>query len=227
MIKRTFFLGIGCLLLIFCSSVPLTAENTDWLEAIFWVELDPVPQEGEEYPVTREAAARRALEEARFVFSGMIFGYRFLYVPSDKTRQVEEHFTLELLHQIPWGDPGLVAKQAVPFNENRLTVRIRYNLSEHHSYRLNSWQSTIYPVSSGAGEGTAMGGYKEKITAIKEAVKAAIRSYGREAVYNKPREMSGEVLLVESPYIIINEGSYLAKVKIKLKGVEILPYRSF
>lgn len=226
MIKRAFFPGICCFFLIFCSSVPLFAQNTDWLEAVYWVERDPVPQEGEEYPITKEIAAKRALEEARFVFSGMIFGFRFIYTPSDRTRQVKEIFNLELLHQIPWGDPGLIPRDVMP-RENQFIFRIRYNLSDHHIYRLESWMSNIHPVSSGIGESVVAFGYKEKLTAIREGVKAAIRSYGREGTLNKPREMSGEVLLVEPPYIVLDGGSYLAKVKIKLRDVEILPYKSF
>jgi hypothetical protein len=72
-----------------------------------------------------------------------------------------------------------------------------------------------------------MSGYQGKIEAVKEAVKAAVRRYGREQTYNKPREMTGEVLISDVPSIIIDGGSYTASVKIVLRNVEIRAYKSF
>ncbi|MEW5816327.1 MAG: hypothetical protein AB1798_13130, partial [Spirochaetota bacterium] len=73
----------------------------------FWCELDPMVRMGDTYPLTREAALKQILEEAQFVFSGMMYGFKFQYTPSDKTRRVDEIYFVEPVSQIPWGDKGL------------------------------------------------------------------------------------------------------------------------
>ena len=214
-------------LLLFCS-VPVFGQfdRPVWLEDEFWAELEPVVQDSEDYPLTKEEAASRLLEEALYVFSGMIYGFRFVYVPSDETRRVKEEFLLEPVYQLAWGDPGLQVRQSRKEGD-MLIARVRHNLEEYQIDRIEGWKSNVFPVSSGRGSASIMKGYKEKITAIQKAIKEAVREYARQKVYNKPRRVTGEVLLLETPRIIIDAGSYNAFVKVKLKKVDLLPYSGY
>lgn len=217
-----FFLG---LLLLSAAGLCAQTSASDpvWLEGVFWVELDPVIKENSEYPLSKEAAALRALEEASAVFSGMIYGYRFSYTPSDKTRGVAEIFTLDSLYLIPWGDEALSSRQTL-LNGDLVNFRIRYTLKDYQILRIHAWNSNIIPVSAGTGESPVWEGYLKKIEAVKEAIKGAVRSYAREKVPNKPKEVSGEVLLTDIPYIIIDSGNYKARVRIKLRDLKVVPY---
>ena len=199
----------------------------DWIEGDFWVELDPAVQETEtEYPLTKEDAARRALEEARYVFSGIVFGFRFSYMPSDKNREVKEFFDIVPLFQIPWGDPNLSVR-GTRREEDIYIIKIRYTPEVFLLYRLDGWRSNAIPRSAGLGTGNLFQGYKEKIAAVENGIKSAVRTYAQGKVFNKPREITGEAALEGIPYIIIDSGEYRAKVSVRLRNLDIIPYSTY
>ena len=175
------------------------------------------------YPLTEEEAYQLVFEEARLVFSGMIYGYRFTYTPFDKTRGVEEYFALSPLAEISWGDKNLrlVYKEV---SDNRLWARFVYELEKFQEARIESWQTLSIPYDMGSGEGKIILGMKEKDTAREMAVKEAIRNHLRPKILNKPREITGEVLLLEGPSTVLRAGTYSTTVKVKIDIKEIIPY---
>ena len=88
------------------------AQNSP-LSLRLWCELEPMVQEYEDYPLSTEEAQRRALEEAREILSGMVYGYRFRYTPGDRVRSIEEEFLLTPVAEIRWGDPNMRVADAV------------------------------------------------------------------------------------------------------------------
>ncbi|MFQ3621364.1 MAG: hypothetical protein SNJ78_10540, partial [Spirochaetales bacterium] len=58
----------------------------------------PLPSPPNLRSIEKEELYERILEEARYVFSGMVYGFVFSYTPSDKARRVEEEFLLEPYH---------------------------------------------------------------------------------------------------------------------------------
>jgi len=202
-------------------------SNDDWIEGDFWVELDPAVREPEaEYPLNKEEAAKRALEEAQFVFSGILFGFQFTYIPYDAAREVREVFNISPLFVIPWGDSNLGVR-SMRLEDDFLVFRIRYTLEDFLRDRLRGWRSNVIPRAGGIGKGNLLLGYREKITAIQEGIKTALRSYAQGIVYNKPREITGEAALEKIPYIIIDSGEYSAKVEVRLRNLKIVPYSSY
>jgi hypothetical protein len=182
--------------------------------------------EGEEHPVSPETAARRLLEEARILLSAMIYGYRFVYTPSDSLRGVEELFELDPVAEIPWGDPRL----QILFTEeqgNRLYAKIAYTLAEHQHGRRSSWASNVIPISGGMGEESVFRGQSARLDAYRDAVKQAIKEYARTRYLNKPKELRGDVLLWAEPYTVISQGAYTTQVSIKLRLDSHTPYRIF
>ncbi|MBN2051121.1 MAG: hypothetical protein JW760_11785 [Spirochaetales bacterium] len=211
--------GTAILILLF-STTPLFPE--DFLSGAFWVEYEPIVA-GVAYPQSEEEAARLILEEARFVFSGMIYGFTFRYTPSDTAREVEETFALEPIHAIPWGDENLRITGG-RVDREFYRAEVLYRLEDFQEGYLSYWSSNTLPSSSGMGAGDLFQGTEGKYDALREGVKEAIRNYLRPRFFNKPREITGEAVLTEAPYVIIDAGRYHARVRVKLDIRELRPY---
>ncbi len=201
----------------------LLSAQPDWLEHEFWIELEPVAQPTEEYPLDRREAAERVLEEARYVYSAMVFGMRFRYVPLDLARRIDEEFELSPVSELPWGDPAIRVRESRRA-EGRLWARVRYTLREHELRRLNAWASSRVPVAAGRGEASLLGGWTAKREAIEDAMRLAIREHVRARVYNKPREIRGRLALYEPPRVFLRSGSYVAQVRVRLEIEAVEPY---
>ena len=220
-------IGLSSVLLTLIVSIFLYSQtDTPILSGEFWVELDPAIQDDGDYPLSRDDAARRLLEEARFVYSGMIYGFTFIYTPFDSQREVEEIFLVTPVAEIPWGDPSMSVAQ-MRVGGNRQYAIIRFFSNEHHAAWLSANGSNLFPVAAGFGSGDVFKGYREKMTAIQEAMKEAIRSYLRPRFLNKPKEVSGSLSLTEVPYLVIDAGQYVAKVSIRIDLKEVVPYRLY
>ena len=191
----------------------------------FWAELQPLVVQGEQ-AVTVDAAVRLVLEEARYVFSGMVYGFDFSYTPSDLGRKVEEEFSLKLRDEIVLGDPHLSVHQTRT-EGSRLFARLRYGLRDFQEDRYRALRSNVMAAHAGAGEASFFKGPKEKISAIEQAVKNAVREYARTRIPNKPKRISGTLVLSAAPRIVIVSGTYRATCVVKLRIDETVPYKVF
>ncbi len=209
-------------LLSLVSSLP--AEEL--LQGRFWWELEPYYPTEDEYPLTEETAIRRMLEEALYTFSGMLYGFEFVYTPPDRAREVEEVFRLEPIAQIPWGDPRLQVRQSW-VQEKRLYATLTYRVAAFQEARLHGWASNAVPTAAGQARAELYLGFAQRTVAIENAVKQAIREYLRERYLNKPRQARGQVLLREVPMMGIVEGSYRASVEVKLLIDQVEPYTAY
>ena len=54
-----------------------------------------------------------------------------------------------------------------------------------------------------------------------------MRNQLRTRIFNKPRTIRGEVVLWDDPQVWAGSGAYHAVAKIRLRVVEIIPYRIF
>jgi len=185
-----------------------------------------VIEENTEYPLSSSEAAKHILEEAHFIISGMIYGFTFSYIPADKRRGVAEYFELTPVAEILWGDTNLKVIHT-EIRETRLYARIQYELEEFQSLRIESWQSIIIPTATGRGQGNIFLGFTEKFTSIKMAIKDAVHNLLRPQIINKPREITGQILLLQEPRIVISDGLYSATINVKLNIFEIIPYKIF
>lgn len=225
------FSALPLFLLVSLLLLPAAASASDdpprRITGEFWAELEPVSLEGAQYgPPSREEQIRAMLEEARFVFSGIIYGFSFVYTPSDNTRQVEEVFTVEASAEIPRGSPNLTVRQTYT-SEGKVYALIDYRLEEFEQYRVTGWRKNTTPRISGRGEGVYFSGPEEKITAHKNAVKSAIREYLRKQTYNKPKEAAGRFVFTEAPRVFAEGGRYVSAVDLKLLLDELTPYTVF
>lgn len=198
------------------------------LSVRLWCELEPLVEEGSQYPLSREEAQRRLLEEARGVLSDMVYGLRFRYTPADNTRGVVEQFTLERIAEIAWGDPSLRIADAWQ-QDGLLYAKISYRLADFQRARRRAWQSAAIPVAMGSGEASLFGlpGPTGKRESFEQAAKEAIRDYLRPIHANRPREIIGELLLWSEPRVVIRSGAYLTVAQVKLQVREVRSYSLF
>lgn len=201
------------------------AASGPLIEVPVWTELEP-PMESIDSSTEAGALHERLLEQARSVLGGMIYGYRFVYTPSDRSRGVADRFELTPLGEIAWGDPRLsvawVARQ-----ERRLAARVAYEMADFQAARRRAWSTNALPAASGRGDHSLLAGPGARQAALSNAIEQAIRDYARGRIDNKPRELRGEVVIWEPPYTVIGPGTYVTTVKVKLRIDEAVPYRVF
>lgn len=191
-----------------------------------WVELEPLVKIEEEYPIPLEKARLRLLEEARVIVSGMIYGWTFVYTPSDRERRVEEVFQLTPVAEIPWGSPRLAARES-ELADTKLYARISYAMTPDEQARRESWSSSAEAQSTGRGTGDLFLGPAGKSAALAAAIREAVRGHLNTRVLNKPREIRGEVVLWDDPQTLVRPGVYITTARVRLRVTEIIPYRIF
>jgi hypothetical protein len=192
-----------------------------------WCELESLNEPVvNEHALSDKEIATRVLEEARVVISAMLYGYSFVYTPSDVKRNVKESFTLNPVSEITWGDKNLVIDHSEVIDK-KLIATVSYRLTDAQAAWVSSWSSAAIPDSGGTGEGDYFKGYSEKLTALKNSIKQAIRNHLTKDLFNKPREIKGDVLLSKYPRTNVRAGKYVTTSDIRLKIRDILPYKVF
>jgi hypothetical protein len=213
-----------CLLALGPSAWP---DSADRLFIRPWVELEPLVRfEAGVYPIPVATAQKDLLEEGRELFSGMIYGWTFTYIPGDLSRRVQESFTLTAVAEIQWGSPQL-SVQETEIAEERLWARISYRLSPEESQRRTAWGSNTAAMSTGRGTASVMGGPAAKRDSLRQAIRDAIRLSLDTRYVNKPREITGEVVLWDDPLTFVASGTYTTSAKVKVLVRELIPYRIF
>ncbi len=214
-------------ILLFSSALGVGADSTDQLSVRPLVELEPLVRiDPAQYPLPMDAARRNLLDEGRLLASGMVYGWSFTYYPGDKERKVQESFTLTPVAEIPWGNPRLRVTET-EVEDQLLWGRIFYTLSDEESRRRAAWESNTASLSTGTGTAPLQAGPQGKTDSLQSAIRDAIRRSLDVRYLNKPREITGDVVLWSDPQIRVRSGTYTATVKVKIAVRELVPYRIF
>lgn len=195
----------------------------DLISGEVWTPLEASVESGFLQFVDDDRYIGEILDEIHYILSGMIFGFSFEYTPSDLARGIDEIFTVAPVAQITRGNPSLKITEA-SIEGNRYTVRFRYTLGPDEIRWKKRLQSNDIPLAAGIGEGNYMAGFEGKKEALNESVKESVRSYLRPIVYNKPRRITGELILAELPYTVVKAGKFMTSIRIFLKIEKIEPY---
>lgn len=214
--------AVALITLLALLSVPIPAS--EYLLTEHWIGLDASPTANES--LSREQAVERLLNEARYVISGMIYGFTFEYRPSDATRGIQEQFELEPVFQIPQADPAVTVLQSW-VDGSRLYVRIGYELHPEQEAWFASWQSSAIPVVTGSGAASWFGGFAQRFAAIEDAVRAGCREYLRARTFARPASASGSIVLREYPRMAVRAGSYTATARFSLRIEKLRAYETF
>ncbi len=191
-----------------------------------WVELEPIVRIEPEYPIPLAKAGQWVLEEARILLSGMVYGWTFSWTPGDVARKVDDRFDLVPVAEIPWGSDRLSVRQT-QVEEARLFAQVFYVMNAAEQLRRESWAGAVVDAATGKGEAPTVRGRQAKFEALANAIKDAVRNQLRTRIFNKPREIRGEVVLWDDPQVWVGSGAYHAVARIRLRVVEIIPYRIF
>jgi hypothetical protein len=195
-----------------------------------WVLIEPEPSCVEELDETKNGELTFAIKHMRtsvpFILEGLIYGWNFTYTPSDKLRNVEEFFEFSPISTIKIGDANIRFSQ-LKADESKFSCWVSYERTELQYELRKHWNSIKFPKIKGVGSGSIRDGDEGIRDAYAEAILKAVREYVQGYTKNKPKEISGTVLLEDYPILSIQSGKYVAKLEFLLKISRILPYSSF
>jgi hypothetical protein len=192
-----------------------------------WTELEPLVRIGDgPYPIPASTAQKAILDDAQQLVSGMVYGWTFSYVPGDRSRAVPESFVLTPVAVIPRGTPRLRVLET-EVTATRLTARILYTMDDDETLRRAAWDSNTTALSTGHGTAPLMAGPDARSTSLREAIRDAIRLSLDASYINKPRQITGEVVLWDDPIVLVREGVWDTTVTVKVLVHEVVPYRIF
>ena len=208
---------------LFCPAL-LSAQVPSVIQNIripLWAELDAYPvMAGEEdagenqydYPV------KSLKETAPFIIGGMVYGWEFYYTPSDKQRNVEE--ILEVTENgIEYSSPWI--------QDNKLNAWCSYRRNESQVQNYYLWSSIQNPIVQGRGYGSVALGFEGLRVAANDALKNAVRAYYRNLIKNKPKAITGKVLIRDMPQIGIDAGRYVINLDFFLECGKIIEYKMY
>ena len=194
--------------------IPLWAE----LDAYPGLELSSDENSGQfDFPVSQ---MRRI---APFIISGMVYGWNFVYVPYDKARGVEEYLEVTEIVSSDVIKGGI--KYTSPWiSDNNLNCWVEYVRTDSQVQTYNLWKSIQNPVIGGIGYASVEKGFEGIEEAAREALKDAIRNYYRKVIKNKPKEITGSVLIRDFPTLGITSGRYVINLDFFLECGRIVEY---
>jgi hypothetical protein len=197
----------------------------------------------DEYPLERETAYRRALQEAALFFSAQVYGWSFHYDVGERARGIAEEFELKPLGEIRWGDPGLnvthahFANRDFRFTSHQLadvlTVWMDYRPTEAQARRLEMWKKGNIRTAQAIGY-SPLGGpvYNSDWITIKkktleDTARAAVRAMLQGSERNRPKEVKGFISLQTFPSYWMDAGRWAAQARFRVEISEIIPFAAY
>lgn len=223
---------ISLFLLLFCFLI--FAETPSLVRHIrfpIWAEVDAYPgleilEEETDENQPYSYAISRIKEISPFLVNGMVNGWEFTYVPSDKARHIEEFFEIKEIQGLE-KTPNQIEYSSPWVEDNKFYCWIDYTRTEHQVQLYNLWSSINNPSIRGRGYGDLKNGFDGIKEASEDALKNAVRNYYRKLIKNKPREITGKVLIRKVPTIGINQGRYVINLDFFLECGTIKGYSQF
>ena len=200
------------------------------LEGVYGAYVD------EQYPLEKETAYKRALQEAAMFFSAQIYGWSFHYDIGERARGIKEEFELEPLGEIRWGDPGLSVTHA-KFENHVLSVWMDYRPTDVQRRRLEVWKTGTVRTAQAIGHGP-LGGPVEpsanglpgsdwltiKKNTLEDSARAAVRAMLQGSERNRPKQATGFICLQTFPSYWMDAGRWAAQARFRVEIKEIVPF---
>ena len=171
-------------------------------------------------------AIGRAKEITPFFLAGMLSGWTFDFTPSDRARGVDEFFEFGEITPFDWSMNSIAYKDPLP-EDNRLLVWAYCDRTELQQLSYRRWSSINLPKVRGRGRSSVEKGFEGIREAVGNAIKDAVREYWRIYSKNKPKEITGRVLLIGVPRVYILEGQYVTDLEFFLETDRIVKYTYF
>ncbi|MDR2716777.1 MAG: hypothetical protein LBB89_01745 [Treponema sp.] len=209
--------------------------NPEVIRGEVWVDFEPMygNRPDIEYPLSRETAGKRALQEAALYFSGMIYGWSFHYDIGEKARGIAEEFDVfEPLGEIRWGDPRLGMIEAED-RDMKLRVWADYQLSEVQQKRMQTWRTGTIRNAQAIGYCPLTGpspdsGWLEIRNAVlKDAARTAVRAMLRGSERNRPKAAAGFISLASFPRFFVDSGQWAVAARFHVQINEVTPFAAY
>lgn len=221
---RTLLVSFGLLLLTgTVSALPVRGE--------FWVTADlleiAVPgenlRENSDLSEREKNALKQLLEDARWAFSGMIYGYSVQWTPPSGSRKVADELSIKPIALIPTGDPRM-STVSVTREGGFIYILLEYRPDPAQEARITGWGSEALPLA--AGSGLVPSGPGDRRAAMEAAVRDAIFQWLRKREYNRPREIRGTVAFTEFPRTGLLGGRIKADVTVRMDIKTVRAYEA-
>jgi hypothetical protein len=195
------------------------------------VEMEPVYGAfvDEKYPLDKDDAYRRALEEAALFFSAQIYGWSFNYDIGEQARSIKEEFELTPLGEIPWGDSGLRVTRA-EFRNMRLYTWMDYRPRENQLKRIKAWKTGTIRTAQAIGyappgDPVVISGWLSiRKAALEDAARAAVRAMLQGSERNRPKESRGFISLQSFPGYFMDSGRWACNARFLVEIKEVVPF---
>ena len=170
---------------------------------------------------------RKIKEISPFILSGMVYGWRFEYVPYDKARGVPEYFEFTPVQTLNESEINSINYAKPRIEDSILNCWIEFRRSDAQIHIFRGWESVLHPKIMGEGYAELSEGFDGIQKACGEALKMAVRNYERKWVKTKPKEISGTVLIKEPPKIGVDAGRYKVTLDFFMETDRIVEYKAF
>ena len=171
-------------------------------------------------------AISRLHQTGPYLLNGMVYGWTFCYVPYDKTRGVQEYFEVTPINTIKPSD-GKITYAKPWIQDNLLYCWVEFTRTPQMIWNLKAWSAITSKKAHGKGYGKSRDGFKGIQDAAEDALKEALRSYYREILKNKPKEIDGKVIIRNTPKIGLKAGQYIVELDFFLETDKIVKYTQF
>lgn len=171
-------------------------------------------------------AVGRIKEISPFLVRGMVYGWEFTYVPSDKARRVSEFLEIKEIQTLEKSSNQIVYSSPW-IEDNKFCCWVDYERTDHQVQTYNLWSSINNPVIQGRGYGPLEKGFDGIKEASEDALKNAVRNFYRKKIKNKPKEITGKVLIRKVPTLGIDQGRYVIILDFFLEYGKIKEYSQF
>lgn len=224
-------------------------NQSEYIRIQIWAELDAFPGSFEdgsdgqaenggadvaETPLSEQNVFQRlygfAIERCRliapFLVQGMLYGWDFDYTPYDRARGVQEYWSFTSRYNPSDGTPdeNRLEYQSPIVEDGKILTWVYCARTPRQQLEFKRWSSIEQPKVGGAGEASIEDGFEGIREACSAAAKQVVREYWRGRIKNKPKEVSGSILLIGEPRIYIRNGKYIADLDFLLETDNIVPY---
>ena len=210
--------------------LPLSAQDVSQERQVrfsLWASTEIYPGVEEPQKDSLALPVKKIKQVSPFILSGMVYGWKFEYVPYDKARGVQEFFEFTPIRELNEAELASI-NYAKPWIENSiLNCWVEFRRSDTQIHIFKGWESVLHPRIQGEGYAPLSEGFDGLKKACDEALKMAVRNYERKWIKTKPKEITGSVFMYEPPKIGVDAGRYKVTLDFFMQTDKIIEYRTF
>lgn len=209
---------------LFLAGLNAQNYNEKKIRLYLWALADSYPEYTEEVPYQQAKDHIASLSE--FLLNGMTYGWDFVYTPSEKARGVQEYFECKPRHSFE-NDRKNIEFDSVHVREDKIFCWVNFVRTKQMELYYKQMSNIKNPCVIGQGKDRVSRGFPGVQEAALNAVKDGVREYYRKIIKNKPKEISGTILIRKVPAVYIDSGHYVVELDFFLQTSKIKEYSQF